>query len=172
LRGKWLLENILGTPPPPPPPDVPALKDKDENGRPQSVRERLEDHRRNPTCAACHAQMDPLGFALDHFDAVGKWRVADEGTAVDASGTLPDGSTFRGLDGLRTLLDSRREQFVATVTEKLLAYALGRGLEAYDMPAVRKIVRDAADDSHRWSSIVLGIVDSVPFRMRLVESGN
>jgi hypothetical protein len=172
LRGKWLLENILGTPPPPPPPDVPALKDKDENGRPQSVRERLEDHRRNPTCAACHAQMDPLGFALDHFDAVGKWREKDEGTAVDASGTLPDGSTFRGLDGLRTLLDSRREQFVATVTEKLLAYALGRGLEAYDMPAVRKIVRDAADDGHSWSSIVLGIVDSVPFRMRTVESSH
>ena len=164
LRGKWLLENILGTPPPPPPPDVPALKDKGENGRPQSVRERLEEHRRNPTCAACHAQMDPLGFALDHFDAVGKWREADVGTPVDASGTLPDGSTFKGLDGLRTLLDSRREQFVATVTEKLLAYALGRGLEAYDMPAVRKIVRDAGSDGHRWSSIVLGIVDSVPFR--------
>ena len=166
LRGKWLLENILGTPPPPPPPDVPALKDKGENGRPQSVRERLEDHRRNPTCAACHAQMDPLGFALDHFDAVGKWRDGGRRDPVDASGTLPDGSTFRGLDGLRTLLDSRREQFVATVTEKLLAYALGRGLEAYDMPAVRKIVRDAAADNHRWSSIVLGIVDSVPFRMR------
>jgi hypothetical protein len=172
LRGKWLLENILGTPPPPPPPDVPALKDKGADGRPQSVRERLEDHRRNPTCAACHAQMDPLGFALDHFDAVGKWRDADAGTAVDASGTLPDGSTFKGLDGLRTLLDSRREQFVATVTEKLLAYALGRGLEAYDMPAVRKIVRDAQPDGYRWSSIVLGIVDSVPFRMRTAESGN
>ena len=172
LRGKWLLENILGTPPPPPPPDVPALKDKGENGRPQSVRERLEDHRRNPTCAACHAPMDPLGFALDHFDAVGKWREADAGTAVDASGTLPDGSTFQGLDGLRTLLDSRREQFVATVTEKLLAYALGRGLEAYDMPAVRKVVRDASGDGHRWSSIVLGIVDSVPFRMKRAEAGN
>ena len=172
LRGKWLLENILGTPPPPPPPDVPALKDKGADGRPQSVRERLEDHRRNPTCAACHAQMDPLGFALDHFDAVGKWRDADAGTAVDASGTLPDGSSFKGLDGLRTLLDSRREQFVATVTEKLLAYGLGRGLEAYDMPAVRKIVRDANVDGYRWSSIVLGIANSVPFRMRTAESGN
>jgi hypothetical protein len=116
--------------------------------------------------------MDPLGFALDHFDAVGKWREADEGTRVDASGTLPDGSTFRGLDGLQTLLDSRREQFVATVTEKLLAYALGRGLEAYDMPAVRTIVRDAADDGHRWSSIMLGIVESVPFRMRRADLGN
>jgi mono/diheme cytochrome c family protein len=172
LRGKWLLENILGTPPPPPPPDVPALKDKGADGRPQSVRERLEDHRRNPTCAACHAQMDPLGFALDHFDAVGTWRDADAGTPVDASGTLPDGSSFKGLDGLRTLLDSRREQFVATVTEKLLAYGLGRGLEAYDMPAVRKIVRDAQADGYRWSSIVLGIANSVPFRMRTAESAN
>jgi mono/diheme cytochrome c family protein len=175
LRGKWLLENILGTPPPPPPPDVPALKEKGDDGRPKSVRERLEDHRRNPTCAACHAQMDPLGFALDHFDAVGKWRDADEGTAVDAAGTLPDGSTFRGLDGLRTLLDGRREQFVSTVTEKLLAYALGRGLAPYDMPAVRKIVRDAAPDGYRWSSIILGVVNSMPFRMRSLEqseSGN
>jgi hypothetical protein len=170
LRGKWLLENILGTPPPPPPPDVPALKDRGENGKPQSVRERLEDHRRNPTCAACHAQMDPLGFALDHFDAVGKWRTADAGTPVDASGTLPDGSTFKGLDGLRTLLDGRRDQFVSTVTEKLLAYALGRGLEPYDLPAVRKIVRDAAPDGHRWSAILLGIVNSVPFQMRRAES--
>jgi mono/diheme cytochrome c family protein len=172
LRGKWLLENILGTPPPPPPPDVPALKDKGADGRPQSVRERLEDHRRNPTCAACHAQMDPLGFALDHFDAVGKWRDADAGTAVDASGTLPDGSTFKGLDGLRTLLDSRRERFVSTVTEKLLAYALGRGLEAYDMPAVRKVVRNASADGYQWSSILVGIVESAPFRMRTAESGN
>ena len=172
LRGKWLLENILGTPPPPPPPDVPALKDKGADGRPQSVRERLEDHRRNPTCAACHAQMDPLGFALDHFDAVGKWRDADAGTAVDASGTLPDGSTFKGLEGLRTLLDSRRQQFVSTVTEKLLAYALGRGLEAYDMPAVRNIVRNANADGYQWSAILVGIVESVPFRMRTAESGN
>jgi hypothetical protein len=170
LRGKWLLENILGTPPPPPPPDVPALKDKGADGRPQSVRERLEDHRRNPTCAACHAQMDPLGFALDHFDAVGKWRIADAGTPVEASGTLPDGTKFSGLEGLRTLLDGRREQFVSTVTEKLLAYALGRGLEAYDLPAVRKIVREAARHEHRWSAIVLGIVNSVPFQMRRAES--
>jgi hypothetical protein len=170
LRGKWLLENILGTPPPPPPPDVPALPERGENGRPQSVRERLQDHRRDPTCAACHAQMDPLGFALDHFDAVGKWRTVDSGTPVDASGTLPDGSTFSGLDGLRTLLHARREQFVSTVSEKLLAYALGRGLEHYDLPAVRKVVREATPQEYRWSAIILGIVKSVPFQMRRTES--
>jgi mono/diheme cytochrome c family protein len=170
LRGKWLLENILGTPPPPPPPDVPALKDRGENGRPQSVRERLESHRQNPTCAACHAQMDPLGFALDHFDAVGKWRTADAGTAVDATGELPDGTRFGGLEGLRTLLLGRREQFVSTVTEKLLAYALGRAVEHYDLPAVRKIVRDAARSDYHWSAVILGIVNSVPFQMRRAES--
>jgi cytochrome c5 len=170
LRGKWLLENILGTPPPPPPPDVPALKDRGENGKPQSVRERLEDHRQNPTCAACHAQMDPLGFALDHFDAVGKWRTSDAGTAVDATGKLPDGTTFNGIGGLRSLLHARRDQFASTVTEKLLAYALGRGLEPYDLPAVRAIVREAAPNGHRWSSIILGIVNSVPFQMRRAES--
>jgi hypothetical protein len=134
------------------------------------VRERLQDHRRDPTCAACHAQMDPLGFALDHFDAVGKWRTVDSGTPVDASGTLPDGSTFSGLDGLRTLLHARREQFVSTVSEKLLAYALGRGLEHYDLPAVRKVVREATPQEYRWSAIILGIVKSVPFQMRRTES--
>jgi hypothetical protein len=115
--------------------------------------------------------MDPLGFALEQFDAVGKYRTVDAGATVDSSGTLPDGSTFRGLDGLRTLLDGRREEFVSTVTEKLLAYAIGRGLEHYDMPAVRRIVRDAGPDGHRWSSIVLGIVNSVPFTMRGKEIG-
>ena len=170
LRGKWLLENILGTPPPPPPPDVPALKDKSESGEPESIRARLEAHRKDPTCAACHAQMDPLGFALDHFDAVGKWRTTDAGTPVDASGTLPNGSRFDGLEGLRTLLQGRREQFVATFTEKLLAFALGRGLESYDLPAVRRIVRDAAASDYQWSSIILGIINSVPFQMRRAES--
>jgi mono/diheme cytochrome c family protein len=170
LRGKWLLENILGTPPPPPPPDVPALKDRGDNGQPLSVRERLEDHRKNPTCAACHAQMDPLGFALEQFDAIGKWRTVDAGTPVDATGTLPDGSTFKGIEGLRTLLQGRREQFASTFTEKLLGYALGRGLEHYDLPAVRKIVRDAVRNDYQWSSIILGIVNSVPFQMRRAES--
>jgi hypothetical protein len=171
LRGKWLLENILGTPPPAPPPDVPALKDKGANGERRSVRERLEAHRRNPACSSCHAQMDPLGFALEHFDAIGKWRTIDEGrTAVDASGSLPGGTAFEGLAGLRSLLLIRREQFVGTVSERLLSYALGRGLESYDRPAVRRIVRTAKPDDFRWSSIIIGIVESMPFQMRRTES--
>jgi mono/diheme cytochrome c family protein len=171
LRGKWLLENILGTPPPPPPPDVPALSDKGEDGRRQSVRERLEAHRRNPACATCHAQMDPLGFALERFDAVGTIRTRDEGnTPIDASGSLPGGQTFEGLDGLRTVLTGRQDQFVGTVAERLMAYALGRGIEYYDRPTLRRIVRDASRDGYRWSSLVIGIVSSAPFQMRRAES--
>lgn len=168
LRGKWLLENILGTPPPPPPPDVPALPGRRDGDRVLSVRERLEQHRTNPVCAGCHAPMDPLGFALEHFDAIGHWRDTDGGTAIDASGVLPDGTTFEGLAGLRTVLLEAPEQFVATVTEKLLTYALGRSLEYYDMPAVRAITRASAEQNHRWSSIILGIVESVPFQTRSV----
>ena len=170
LRGKWLLENILGTPPPPPPPNVPALKDTGADGTPQSVRERLESHRRNPACASCHAQMDPLGFALDHFDAIGAWRTHESGRPIDASGVLMGGSEFQGLGGLRTLLAARRAQFAETVTEKLLAYALGRGVAYYDLPAIRKVTRDAASTDYRWSSIIVGIVKSTPFRMRRSES--
>ncbi len=171
LRGKWLLENILGTPPPPPPPDVPALSDKGEDGQRQSVRERLEAHRRNPACATCHAQMDPLGFALEQFDAVGTLRARDEGnTPIDASGSLPDGQTFEGLDGLRSVLTGRQDQFVGTVAERLMAYALGRGVEYYDRPTLRRIVRDASRDGYRWSSLVIGIVSSAPFQMRRTES--
>jgi len=170
LRGKWLLENILGTPPPPPPPDVPALKDKGSNGERQSVRERLQEHRKNPVCATCHSQMDPLGFALENFDAVGKWRTTDEGrTPIDSSGALPSGATFQGLDGLRALLVDRREQFVGTVAERLLAYALGRGVEYYDRPALRLILHQAAARDYRWSSVVLGIVRSTPFQMRMKD---
>ena len=171
LRGKWLLENILGTPPPPPPPDVPALSDKGADGQRQSVRERLEAHRRNAVCATCHAQMDPLGFALERFDAVGAARTRDEGnTPVDASGSLPDGQAFEGLDGLRTVLVGRQEQFVGTVAERLMTYALGRGIEYYDRPTLRRIVRDASRDGFRWSSVVIGIVSSAPFQMRRTES--
>ena len=145
LRGKWVLDNILGTPPPQPPADVPSLKDRGENGRPASVRERLEEHRKNPSCAACHAPMDPLGFALENFDAIGKWRTRSEaGTPIDASAALLGGTAFEGPDGLRTLLLSRREEFVGTVIEKLLAYSLGRGLDYYDLPTVRKIRRESA----------------------------
>ena len=171
LRGNWVLEHILGAPPPPPPPDVPALPDRGEGGQLASVRERLEQHRENPVCASCHARMDPLGFALEHFDAIGKWRAAGEaGTAIDARGVFPDGTEFDGLAGLKTVLLSEHEQFVQTVTEKLTTYALGRGVQYYDMPAVRRIIREAADDDYTWSSVVLGIVRSMPFQMRRTES--
>ena len=167
LRGKWLLENVLGTPPPPPPPDVPSLPERGEGGKAASVRERLEQHRKNPVCASCHAPMDPLGFALEHYDAIGAWRTTGEaGSPVDSSGTLPDGTRVDGLKGLRELLVSRREQFAGALTEKLLSYAIGRGLEYYDLTAVRRIVRESASDDYRWSSLILGVVRSVPFQMR------
>ena len=171
VRGHWLLEQILGTPPPPPPPNVPGLPESGEGNKPASVRERLELHRKNPICANCHAPMDPLGFALENYDAIGKWRTTNEaGGPIDASGVFPDGTTFDGLGGLKTVLESQEEQFVTTLTEKLLTYALGRGLEYYDMPQVRSIVRQAAADDYRWSSLLLEIVRSVPFQMRGSES--
>ena len=170
VRGKWVLENILGTPPPPPPPDVPDLPEREAGEAPRSLRARLEVHRANPVCSACHARMDPLGFALEHFDAVGKWREAEGGVPIDASGALPDGTTFDGLPGLRDVLLERQDEFVTTVAEKLLTYALGRGIEHYDRPALRAIVRDAAADGHRWSSLVLGVARSLPFQMRRAES--
>ena len=167
LRGKWLLENILGSPPP----DVPALEERGSDGQPQSVRARLETHRENPVCAACHAPMDPLGFALENFDAIGMWRSTDAGTPIDASGTLPGGREFQGFAGLRELLVTEyRDQFVSTVIERLLTYALGRGLQYYDAPAVRQIRQAAASSDHRWSSIILRIVESTPFQMRRAES--
>ena len=171
LRAKWLLDNVLGTPPPPPPPDVPALPGENDTGTPRSVRARLAQHRRNPACAACHATMDPLGFALENFDAVGRWRTTDAGAPIDASAVLADGTTrFEGPAGLRGVLASRSDQFVETVTEKLLTYALGRGLEHYDRPVVRAIARAAGGDDHRWSSVILGIATSTPFQMRRAES--
>ena len=164
-RGKWILENILGAPPPAPPANVPPLPEE-AVARSVSMRERMEQHRRNPACAVCHAQMDPLGFALENFDGVGRWRARDGGDPIDASGVLPDGTPFTGPAGLRDVLVSRAEEFVTTVTTRMLTYALGRGVEPYDMPAVRTIVREASLNDHRWSSIVLGIVESVPFQMR------
>ena len=167
VRGKWLLETILGAPPPEPPPNVPGLPDRGEQGEPASVRERLERHRANPACAGCHAPMDPLGFALENFDAIGSWRGASEaGRPIDASATMPGGEAFEGPAGLRRVLLGRGEDFAAAVTEKLLAYALGRGLEYPDRPAVRRILRDATADDYSWSSIVLGIVRSTPFQWR------
>ena len=165
IRGKWMLENLLGAPPPAPPPDVPDLKENGENGQPLSVRERLQEHRKNPTCASCHAQMDPLGFALENFDGIGRWRTTDARTPVDASGVLADGTTFNGPREFRELLRSRRDEFITTVIERLLTYALGRGAEYYDRPAIRTILRDTASDDH-WSAIVLGVVKSAPFQMR------
>ena len=164
-RGKWVLENILGAPPPPPPPDVPQLPEE-SRVKFASMRERMEEHRKNPNCAVCHSQMDPLGFALENFDGVGRWRVRDGGATIDASGTLPDGTNFSGPAGLRDALLSRSDEFVTTVTTRLLTYALGRGVEPYDMPAVRKIVREASANDYRWSSILFGIAESVPFQMR------
>ncbi len=171
VRGKWVLENVLGTPPPPPPPDVPDLPERAGDGTVTSLRARLEAHRANPVCSNCHARMDPLGFALENFDAVGKWRDAGvAGTPIDPSGTLPDGTAFDGFPGLRDILLARREEFVATVTEKLLTYALGRGVEHYDRPAVRAIVREAAANDYRWSSLILGVARSLPFQMRRSDS--
>jgi len=168
VRGKWLLENILGSPPPPPPANVPPLKENGEGGAaPTSVRQRLEEHRKNPVCASCHVRMDPLGFALENFDATGRWRASEAGVPIDASGVFPDGTTFTGPAEFRKVLLSHREQFVATLTEKLLTYALGRGVEYYDMPAIRKILREAAPGDYRWSSLILGIARSRPFQMRV-----
>ncbi len=171
VRGKWVLENILGTPPPPPPPDVPDLPERADDGTVTSLRARLEAHRANPVCSNCHARMDPLGFALENFDAVGKWRdTGAAGTLIDPSGTLPDGTAFDGFPGLRDILLERREEFVTTVTEKLLTYALGRGVEHYDRPAIRAIVREAAANDYRWSSLILGVARSLPFQMRRSDS--
>jgi hypothetical protein len=166
LRGKWVLENILGTPPPPPPPNVPPLKEKGDDVQNLTMRQRMEAHRANPVCAACHARMDPIGFALDNFNAVGKWRAADGKTAIDASGALPDGTRFQGPAELRKVVLSHPEQFVSTLTEKLLTYALGREVDYYDAPAVRRILREAGPNNYRWSSLILGIVKSAPFQMR------
>jgi mono/diheme cytochrome c family protein len=165
LRGRWLLANLLGAPPPPPPPDVPALKDPGQDGQPRSLRKRMELHRRNAVCASCHQRMDPLGFSLENFDALGKWRTESDGAPIDASASLPDGTRFDGIAGLRRLIASHPEDFVRTFTEKLLEYAIGRGIEPTDYPAIRKIARDAAEQDYRWSAIIWGIVNSPAFRM-------
>jgi hypothetical protein len=171
IRGRWLLANLMGAPPPPPPPDVPALKDAGVDGLPKSLRERMEIHRKNAVCASCHQRMDPLGFSLENFDALGKWRTVADGAPIDASASLPDGSKFDGVGGLRSLLLSHKEDFVRTLTGKLLGYAVGRGTEYYDLPAIRKISREAAASDDRWSAVVLGVVNSAPFRMSVVRSG-
>jgi mono/diheme cytochrome c family protein len=169
FRGKWVLENLLAAPPPPPPPDVEGLKENEPDKLALSMRERMEAHRKNPSCSVCHSRMDPLGFALENFDGVGMWRdINEDGSRVDASSALPDGSKLSGIAGLRTYLLNRREQFAGAIAEKLLAYALGRGVEHTDLPAVRKISREAAASDYRWAAIIEGIVKSVPFQMSIV----
>jgi hypothetical protein len=166
VRGKWILENLLGTPPPPPLPNVPPLRATDTSGTVLPMRQRMERHRSNPVCASCHAMMDPLGLSLENFDAIGRWRTLGESSApIDASGAAPDGTRFDGPDGLRTVLLSS-DRFVATLTEKMMTYALGRGLAYYDAPSVRAILREAARDDYRLSSLIVGIVQSPPFKTR------
>jgi hypothetical protein len=168
LRGKYVLGNLLGAPPAPPPPDIPALAtESKDSGKILPMREALAQHRANPACAGCHAAMDPIGFALDNFDALGRWRLVDaSGVTIDPSGVLPDGTRFEGVAGLRQVLLSKPERFVSTLTENLLGYALGRSLEHYDVPVVRSIVRDSAAREYRFSELVLGVVHSTPFQMR------
>ena len=171
LRGKWVLTNILGTPPPPPPADVPDLPENGADGQPATIRDRMIQHREDPNCAVCHLPMDPLGLALENFDAVGRWRDTGEANlAIDASGQLPNGTAFYGLNGLRNILLDRSDEFAGTVTEKLFAYAIGRPPEYFDKPTVRMITRSAALDNYSWSSIIMGIVKSAPFRTRRSES--
>ena len=167
VRGKWILENLLGAPPPAPPANVPSLEATPVRG---TLRQRMEQHRRNPVCASCHQTMDPLGFALENFDPVGAWRTHEGSNPVDVQGSMPDGTTFEGVAGLRAALLARSDVFLTALTEKLMTYGLGRGLESYDAPAVRAIVRDAAENGYRFSSFIMGIIKSVPFQMRQSEA--
>jgi hypothetical protein len=166
IRGKWLLENILAAPVPPPPPDVNTTLEENSKVRTTSVREMLEAHRKNPVCASCHARMDPLGFGLENFDAIGQWRTTDKNSVINASAVLLDGTKIQGPAELRDALVAQKEQFVQTVVEKLITYGLGRQMEYYDAPAMRAIVKTAAADDYRWSSTILAIVKSMPFQMR------
>jgi hypothetical protein len=171
-RGKWILTNLLGMPPSPPPPVVPALKDTSDTGKALSMRQQMEQHRQNAVCASCHKLMDPLGFSLENFDAVGSWRAEDAGAPIDASGLFIDGSPIDGVVSLRAAIVKRPDVFVGTVTEKLLTYALGRGLDYHDMPTIRKIVRDASAHDFRFSSLVLGIATSTPFQESIRPVGD
>jgi hypothetical protein len=169
-RGKWILENLLGSPPPLPPPDVPPLKENGGDNGATSVRARIEEHRANPVCAACHKIMDPIGLSLENFDGVGHWRDMDSGFKVDPSSQLVDGTKVDGPASLRQALLNRPEAFVATMTEKLLMYAIGRETKYYDMPVVRAIMHDSERNRYRMSELVLGIVNSAPFQMRVKEA--
>jgi hypothetical protein len=165
IRGKWVLENLLGTPPPPPPPDVPALQESNI-GSAASLRERLEQHRTNPSCSVCHNQMDPIGFGLENYDAAGAFRMLDGKFPIDSSGTLPNGRSFQGAKDLKQILKEQADGFSRNLTGKLLTYALGRGLESYDMAEVERISRQVAANNYRFSALVLEIANSKPFQMR------
>jgi hypothetical protein len=165
-RGKWVLETILGTPPPPPLPDAGELKDETEADRKLSLRERLEKHRADPSCAACHRRMDPIGFGFENYDGIGAWRDREEGRPIDAAATLPDGSSFRGPVELKALLLRRRDEFVKCLSEKMLTFALGRGVEYYDSTASKEIRRRLAESDYRISALVVEIAKSYPFQYR------
>jgi hypothetical protein len=166
-RGKWVLENLMGVPPPLPPPNVPAIDESPEAAKASSLRQKMEIHRGNPTCAACHRIMDPIGFTLENFDLVGRWRTRDGNAPIDATSQLFDGTPLDGPVSLRKALLARSDVFVRTATEKLMTYGTGRALKYYDMPVVRQVVRDAAKNDYRFSSLVLGIVKSDPFQMKM-----
>jgi hypothetical protein len=171
-RGKWIMEVLLGSPPPPPPPNVPALEETQgtSGGKVLSVRERMEEHRRNPACTSCHKVIDPLGLALEHFDATGRYRIKDNEVPVDAVGDLYDGTRMEGADGLRSALVKHKDAFVLSFTEHLMTYALGRRIEPSDMPAVRAVIRQAARRDYRVSAFVQGIVAGAPFQQSIVHA--
>jgi hypothetical protein len=166
LRGKYVLENLLASPPPPPPPDVPSLA-TEKSGRPLSMKEAMQTHRASPACASCHAKMDPIGFALENFDAIGRWRTEENGGPIDVASTLPNGAKVEGVEGVRQLILSDPELFVEAMTGKLLMYALGRNVQYYDQPAIRAIARDSARQNYTFASQVLGVVTSAPFQSRV-----
>jgi hypothetical protein len=170
LRGKWILENVLNAPPPPPPPGVGSI---DAKGGPLAgtMRQQMEKHRANPICAGCHSRMDPLGFALENYNAIGQWRTQDAGQPVDASGAFPDGKSFRGSAELKTILAAKSDTFAECLTEKLMIYALGRGLEGYDRRAVKQIVGELSANNYRFSALISGIVNSAPFQMGRGDEG-
>jgi hypothetical protein len=166
LRGVWVLDNLLNSPPPPPPANVPALDESPAEGRKLTTRDQVERHRADPGCASCHARIDPLGFALENFDVIGRWRAEDEGGAIDPSGVLPSGDSISGFEGLKNHLLSNPEPFVDATVERLMTYGLGRELDARDRPAVRQILREAKADQYRFADLIIGIAKSVPFQMR------
>jgi hypothetical protein len=170
LRGKWILDSLLNSPPPPPPPGVPPLDESAGKGQKLTTRQQIERHRNNAVCASCHSRMDPLGFALENFDVIGRWRTHDQGGEIDASGKLPNGASFSGPEGLKRFLLSRPDQFVEATVARLLTYALGRELDPRDQPTIRQIMRATEPGGYRFEDLVVAIVNSVPFQMRQIQA--